>query len=306
MRTETPVRIGTRRIAYCGVTDEAAAGIAGQIEAAQELGWQSIELRTVDGLGVDALSGAEFTRTAARIADAGLTVPVVASRIGGWSRPVSCDLATELAELTVLAKRCSLLGAHGIRIMSYPNDGLSEADWEREVLRRIRALADRAADLGVVLLHENCSGWAGRDADRALRLVEEAGDTAFGLLFDTGNGAAHGYQPYEMLRPLLPYVRHVHVKDAVTGPLGPSYQLPGHGGLRVAQMLRLLLESDYRGAWSIEPHVSVRPHENHRAEPAECRTTFAACGRALRELAEQLSADGGWRATTAGLEQLPC
>lgn len=148
------------RIDYCGITDEAAADLTGQLAAARELGWQAIELRSVDGQPLDLLSGPAFARAAARIAEAGLRVPVVASRIGGWARPVSCDLDQELNELALLADRCAALGTRFLRIMSYPNDGLSRADWEREVLRRVRVLTRSAERHGVVLLHENCSGWA--------------------------------------------------------------------------------------------------------------------------------------------------
>ncbi|MGF1428814.1 sugar phosphate isomerase/epimerase family protein [Kitasatospora sp. LaBMicrA B282] len=300
--------VPVRRIDYCGIADEAAVDLAGQLAATRELGWRAIELRTIDGQPVDLLSGPAFARAAARIAEAGLTVPVIASRIGGWSRPISCDLDQELAELAVLGDRCAVLGTRYLRIMSYPNEDpvggpLPEVEWEREVLRRTRVLAKHAADRGLVLLHENCAGWAGTDAGRALRLLEAAGPEAFGFLFDTGNGAAHGYRPLDQLRTLAPYVRHVQVKDATGGPAAPEYTLPGQGEAAVADCLRLLLATGYQGHWSIEPHLSVRPHEQFRAEPARCRADFAACGQALRSLAEQLAAADGtdWTCTAAGL-----
>ncbi|PYC80590.1 sugar phosphate isomerase/epimerase [Streptomyces tateyamensis] len=288
---------------YCGITDEAAADLAGQLAAARELGWQAIELRTVDGQPLDLLSRPAFARAAARIAEAGLTVPVVASRIGGWARPISCDLDQELVELTVLADRCTALGTRYLRIMSYPNDALPEQEWEREVLRRIRVLARRAAELGVVLLHENCSGWAGRDGGRALRLLDAAGGTDhFGLLFDTGNGAAHGYRPLELLRTLAPYVRHVQVKDAVRRGDQVEYRVPGQGTAELADCLRLLLDTGYQGHLSIEPHLVHRPHEGFRAPAAVCRAEFAACGQALRSLAEAVVAgEPGWRTGPEGL-----
>ncbi|GAB2687662.1 sugar phosphate isomerase/epimerase family protein [Kitasatospora kifunensis] len=298
----------TRRIDYCGITDEAAVDLAGQLAATRELGWRAVELRTVDGQPIDLLNGPAFARTAARIAEADLTVPVIASRIGSWSRPISCDLDQELAELAVLAERCAVLGTRYLRIMSYPNDGLSDIDWEREVLRRVRVLAKHAADRGLILLHENCAGWAGADAGRALRLLDAAGAESFGLLFDTGNGAAYGYRALDQLRTLAPYVKHVQIKDAVGGPQQPTYTLPGAGQAQVAQCLRLLLDTGYAGHFSIEPHLAVRPHEQYRAEPTECRAAFAAAGQALRTLTEQLVADGtaDWRCTAAGLELSPC
>jgi sugar phosphate isomerase/epimerase len=297
-----------QRLDYCGITDEAAADLPGQLAAARELGWRAVELRSIDGLPLDRLSGAAFARAAALVAEAGLRVPVVASRIGGWARPVSCDLDRELDELARLADRCAALGTRYLRIMSYPNDGLPEADWEREVLRRIRLLARAAERHGVVLLHENCSGWAGRHADRALRLLDAAGSDAFGLLFDTGNGAAHGYRPLDLLRPLAPYVRHVQVKDAVRLADGAvAYRTPGEGEAEVADCLRLLLAAGYQGHLSIEPHVAVRPHEGHRDEPARCRASFTRCGEALRRLAEDAAAraGGSWQGSAAGLTRTP-
>ncbi|MFE0458173.1 sugar phosphate isomerase/epimerase family protein [Kitasatospora sp. NPDC058965] len=296
-----------RRIGYCGITDEAAAELAGQLTAARELGWQAIELRTVDGQPLDLLSRPAFARAAARIADAGLAVPVIASRIGGWARPISCDLDQELVELTVLADRCAALGSRYLRIMSYPNDALPDQEWEREVLRRIRVLARRAADLGVVLLHENCSGWAGGNGERALRLLDAAGPEHFGLLFDTGNGAAHGYRALELLRTLAPYVRHVQVKDAVVRDGRVEYRVPGRGSAELVDCLRLLLDTGYQGHLSIEPHLAHRPHEGFRAPAAVCRAEFAACGQALRTLAEQaVAGEPGWRTGPAGLEWAPC
>ncbi|GAA1964501.1 sugar phosphate isomerase/epimerase family protein [Kitasatospora viridis] len=302
-------RPAVQAIGYCGITDEAAPELAGQLAAARELGWQAVELRTIDGQPLDLLSGPAFARAAARIAEAGLRVPVIASRIGGWSRPVSCDLDQELAELAVLADRCGALGTRYLRIMSYPNDGLAEVDWEREVLRRVRVLARAAEQHGVVLLHENCSGWAGRDPSRALRLLDAAGTEAFGLLFDTGNGIAHDYRALEVLRTLAPYVRHVQVKDAAGTPEAVEYRAPGEGAAEVADCLRLLLEVGYQGHWSIEPHLAVRPHEGFRDQPARCRAAFERCGRALRELAESVATEAGgrWRGGPAGLEwTAPC
>jgi len=272
-----------------GIGDEAALGIDGQIEAVTALGWHSLELRSVDGVALAELSEPAFERTAGRLADAGVGVVAVDARIGGWSRPATGDFAEDLRELEVLARRCAALGTRLVRVMSYPDGGLDEAAWEREATRRITALAERAADAGLMLLHENCSGWAGADASRALRLLEAAGDTAFGLLFDTGNGPAHGYDGHQLLRQLLPYTRHVHhvhIKDAVLGT-APVYRPPGTGELRVAEAVRLLLAHGYRGALSIEPHVAVRPHEDYRAEPEVCRAAFDECGRSLRRLLDR-------------------
>jgi len=303
MPADTALRLPT--IAYAGIGDEAALGIAGQIEAVTALGWRGLELRTVDGTALADLPEAVFDQVVGQLADAAVSVVAVDSRIGGWSRPVTGDFAEDLHELDVLTRRCQALGTRWIRVMSYPNAGLDEEAWGREAVRRIRVLAERAADAGLVLLHENCSGWAGADASRALRLLEATGEVGFGLLFDTGNSAAYGYSGYRMLTELLPHVRHVHIKDASGSAPSPVYRPPGGGESRLAECLGLLLGHSYQGALSIEPHVAVRPHEAYRADPGACRAAFLDCGAALRSLldAEVLPRTGGWRSTAAGLER---
>ncbi|MEY9844526.1 sugar phosphate isomerase/epimerase [Streptacidiphilus sp. BW17] len=274
-----------------GIGDEAALGIDGQLAAIAELGWRTLELRTVDGIPLADLPEAAFDRAACALADAGVDVVAVDARIGGWARPVTGDFTADLDELDVLARRCARLGTRYVRVMSYPNDSRAPLDpsaWEAEVLGRMAVLAHRAADAGLVLLHENCSGWAGTDAERMVRLLDVTGGTGFGLLLDTGNGPAYGYDNHALLRRILPWTRnihHVHVKDAVLGVDGrPAYREPGAGELRVAEGLRLLLDHGYTGAFSLEPHVAVRPHENHGDAPEECHAAFVRCGLALRRL----------------------
>ncbi|QLJ02486.1 sugar phosphate isomerase/epimerase [Streptomyces sp. NEAU-sy36] len=276
-----------------GIGDEAAPGADGQLAALRRLGWTTVELRDIDGTALADLSPAAFGSLTRRLADAGVTVTAVASRIGNWSRPVTGDFGRDLAELDVLAERCAALGCRLVRIMSYPNDGLPEADWADRVLARTAVLADRAERAGLVLVHENCAGWAGDRADRALRLLRAVDSPALRLLFDIGNGVPYGYDAPEMLRELAPHVAHVHVKDAVRLPDGSTaYTLPGEGEAGVARCLRILADHGYTGALSLEPHLAVRPHEGLARAGADAADLFVRAGRALAALLDH-AAPGG-------------
>ncbi|WIX92310.1 sugar phosphate isomerase/epimerase family protein [Amycolatopsis sp. DG1A-15b] len=262
-----------------GITDEAAPDLAGQLAVLAELGWSAVELRTVDGLAVADLDERHFARVASTLAGHGVRVVCVASRIGGWARPITAPFADDLAELAVLARRCAVLGTRYVRIMSYPNDGLDEYRWRARVLDRVVALARAAEAAGVVLLHENCSGWAASDAGRMLQLLAAVNCSSLRLLFDTGNPVAHGYDGYEVLRRVAPHVAHVHVKDA----RGTTFVDPGTGEARVRDCVRLLRSAGYAGAWSLEPHVALQPHRSdQRAEGAAA--AFVRAGRALAGL----------------------
>ncbi|GAA2102065.1 sugar phosphate isomerase/epimerase family protein [Actinomadura alba] len=287
--------MSTEGFSYAGLGDEAGPGLDAQITAIERLGWRAIELRSVDGVALADLNEADFARVAGRLADAGIGTVCVDSRIANWGRPITTPFEADVAELSALVPRCAALGTRYVRVMSYPNDGLAEPDWRREVLRRMRALAERAEDAGLVLLHENCSGWAGTSADRMLTLLQEVASPALRLVFDTGNGVPYGYSAYDVLARVVGHVAHVQIKDATGDQAAPVYTFPGEGHARVADCLRLLTANGYRGALSIEPHLSVRPHE-HRLEAGDDGIgTFVAYGRALERLVadEVLGAERG-------------
>jgi len=270
------------------VGDEAAPDAIGQVAAVEALGWRAIELRSVDGIPLAQVTERAFDALAARVHAAGLRVVAVASGIGGWGRTAKTPLDDDLVELEILARRMHALGAPYVRIMSFGSGGLPLREWRFEVLRRTAALAARAAELQVTLVHENCLGWAGRGPNESLELVRTIDDPALRLLFDTGNGLAYGYHAPAFLRRVLHWVAHVHIKDGVHDGDQVRYVEPGTGAAGVAECLRVLADGGYTGAISLEPHVAVAPHDGRfRARSAE---PAIAAGRALERLvAEELT-----------------
>lgn len=268
-------------VRLAGIGDEAAPDLAGQIGAVADLGWNRLELRTIGGTPLAGLDEDAFRQAVERLEAAGTSVVGVASKIGDWSRPVTGDFAADVRELEVLARRCAVLGTRLVRVMSYPRGGLDEPEWGRRARERLRELARRAEDHGLVLAHENCAGWAGDRADRMLDLVTGIGSPALRLLFDIGNGIAHGYPPLPMLRAIASHVVHVHVKDARAGAGEVVFVPPGEGEAQIAECLEVLFRSGYGGVLSIEPHVRVQPHLGSGTGDREA---FVACGRALERL----------------------
>ena len=266
-----------------GIGDEAAEDLTGQIAAVRALGWRRIELRNIDGAAVADLPEARVKDLAGRLRDAGLDVVCLASRIGNWARPVTAPFDDDRAELHALLTRCALLNCRYVRVMSYPNDGLPPRQWAARVLDRLTRLARDAEQAGVTLLHENCAGWAGEDPHRMLRLVEEVGSPALRLLFDTGNGVPYGYDARAVLERIAPHVAHVHVKDARRTAHGVRYVLPGEGDAAVTDCLELLLDSGYRGAFSLEPHLAAQPHTGLRAD-GDAAAHFVRAGQSLADI----------------------
>ncbi len=277
MSAEEVVRLG-------GIGDEAAPDLTGQIAVLTELGWGALELRAVDGVPVGDLAPDDVARVAAAVSAGGLTVPCVDSRIGNWAATIAAPFADDLAELDAVARVARAVGARYVRVMSYPGDGRPEPAWAAEVLRRFRALTDRAAELDVVLVHENCSGWAGTSAANARALLEAVDSPHLRALFDIGNPVAHGYDGLAYLAEVLPWVVHVHVKDAVADGAEVRFVEPGAGQARVTECLDLLDSAGYPGVFSAEPHVAVLPHAGEYPPPDVVRERFLAYGRRMSRL----------------------
>jgi L-ribulose-5-phosphate 3-epimerase len=268
-----------------GLADEAASDIRTQIEAHRALGWNTIELRSVDDVPLAELSDRHFAETLNALQVAEFSIVALASSIGNWSGTIEMPFERDIGELARLLDFATKAKTRYIRIMSYPRGNSDESSWRKEVLRRTIELSARAADRGLVLLHENCHGWAGTDPGRALDLIHATQGRGLSLLFDTGNPVAHGYDGLAYLEQILPYVSHVHVKDARVGENGEgvTFTYPGAGSADVELAIRKMLDSGYDGAFSIEPHVEVRAHENGRPG-ANAFDSYVAYGRRLMEL----------------------
>jgi sugar phosphate isomerase/epimerase len=264
-------------IRVSGIGDEAAAGLADQVRIHTELRFPGLELRTVDGRGLHQLTDAEAALTAAHVLSAGLTVPVVDTPVGNWGTDVGAPLAPDLTILRRTAEVASLFGCRQLRIMSYPNDGRPDAEWRAAALARLTRLTVLAEDLDVVLLHENCHGWASTSAEASVDLVTTVDSPHLRLLFDTGNGLAYGYEAVPFLRQVLPWVAHVHVKDGVRTDGGAEFGVPGDGTVGLTECLRLLADAGYDGWYSLEPHVAHIPHLGVTADPATLESGYRVC-----------------------------
>ncbi|MFD7626606.1 sugar phosphate isomerase/epimerase family protein [Streptomyces sp. NPDC059851] len=286
--------VGIDRV--CGIGDEAAPALADQIRIHRALGFRAIELRTLDRRGVHELSPDTVRAAADALAAAGLSVPVVDTPVGGWAVSVTHDFAMEADVLRRAVHRAELLGCRRLRVMSYPNDGLQESAWRTEVFRRMRRLTAMAEDAGVVLLHENCHGWASRGARESVELVTGIDSPSLRLLFDVGNGLAYGYDALAFLRETLPWVEHVHVKDGVRRADGSAeFGMPGEGEAGVAACMDLLEAAGYRGWYSIEPHVALIPHLGITAEDPALEEAYTAYARRFTALAAARPGKGAGR-----------
>ena len=280
-----------------GIADEAAGDIETQVTAHKELGWDHIELRLVDGKNVAGeLGDVDFDRVCGVLAREGMTATGFASRIANWSRNIKGDFSDDVQDLKDSIPRMNRLGVRPIRVMSWVGEGVGEAEWRRETIRRMRQLAKIAEDGDVLLCHENCTGWGGLSERHMLELRDEVDSPNFVLLYDIGNTLSHGLEAASFFETIRGQFAYVHVKDAHKNPEGGSserYAYCGEGDAHVREYLgKILVEDGYDGVVSIEPHVAAVVHlSGGDASPEKMYASYVKYGEMLKTMVKEILAD---------------
>jgi len=279
---------------FSGISDEAGKSIDRQIQAHDELGWDYLELRMVDGENFTAISDAAFDSVCEKLASANKKVSCFGSAIANWARPITCDAQIDIDDLKQAIPRMQKLGTQFIRVMSYPNDEkspLSDSDWRDEAIARMKVLAKMAEDAGITLAHENCSGWGGLSAENSNILLGEVNSPALKVVFDTGNPVTYDQNPWDYYQTVSADIVYVHVKDAIRTNGEDTYTYCGEGSGCVPEIIGDLLAKGYDGGISIEPHLAAIIHTGQQAENADALyESYTEYGRRLMRIVDEVTA----------------
>lgn len=201
----------------------------------------------------DLLASAERAALMAR--EAGVEIFSFASRVG----------ANQTEAFESLCRAAQTIGCRHVRVGPGKYD--PEIGFWPSMERSRRHLADCIAIAKeyrckpVVELHDHTM------ADGVLachELVKDFPPREIGIIFDAGNAAVCGYQPWpEALDILLPHITHVHAKDTLwqqddAGKWKSVFCGPGEGIVDWPELLKLLKQrgfdgyltiEDYRGGW---------------------------------------------------------
>jgi sugar phosphate isomerase/epimerase len=276
-----------------GIADEGSPELKEQIRIHRTLGWNTLELRLIGKSNVCAIDDRAFDQVYRTLQEEQMEVICFASAIANWARPITSDFQADVEELNTAIPRMRLLGTRFIRVMSYPNDGLPEAEWRKEAIRRMKELSRIAADGDIVLVHENCSGWGGMSAENQKILLEEVHSPNLQIVLDTGNPVGEGHPPeetWDFYQTALPFIKHVHIKDCRKNQKGEiEYTYPGEGQSMVRRILKSILDLGYTGAFSIEPHITAQIHLGTSSSGREAEEIYLEYGRRTNAMLAELA-----------------
>jgi sugar phosphate isomerase/epimerase len=304
-------------IKLTGISDEAGAALDVQIQAHQDLGWDSIESRGVEYDGVKAnlheLPDAVFDKVVARLEERNMKVSGFGSLIGNWAKKITDDFSITEAEINRAIPRMQRLGTKYIRVMSYAvcktAEGGDDAEqFAPERIKRMREINQRFADAGLTVLHENCMNWGGMSPSYVARMAEAVPGMKW--VFDTGNPVfiddrdrpGMKQDAWAMYQAVKPFMAHVHVKDGrwVAAKNDAEYTYPGEGDGQTERIMMDLIDSGYAGYISIEPHVAVVFHGAGAADDLspeqkakEQYDSYLKYGRQLEAMLRRLGANLG-------------
>jgi len=128
----------------------------------------------------------------------------------------------------------------------------ANADLMAKFIDRVKLIADAAAEKKVTLLMETGQ----ESADELSEFLEDLNHPALGVNFDPANMILYDKgNPVEAVKTLAPWIKHVHIKDAVKTETPGTWGLEvpwGAGQVNPDAFLLALKEINYSGALAIE------------------------------------------------------
>ena len=239
-------------ITLTGFTDEIDPSFETQLRVARAVGVRAIEIRGVNGRGIQTWTPAEAETLQRQLEENGMHVSSIGSPIGKIQ--ITDDFEPHFKVFQNVVDLCSVFHTRNIRMFSFFVPKGQADRYADEVMRRMDRLVSYAAEKDVVLLHENEKEIYGDTAPRCAALMERFAGEHFRAVFDFANFVQVGQDTLEAWEKLRPYVAYIHIKDA----LSPSGQVTpaGWGDGHLKEILRDLRDGGYAGYLSLEPHLT--------------------------------------------------
>jgi sugar phosphate isomerase/epimerase len=236
-----------------GFVDEVSDDFSLQCKVAAGLGLRYVEVRSAWGTNILDLDESQLSTLQETLASNDLKVSSIGSPIGKIS--IDDEFPPHLERMRHAVEVAMTLEAPYIRLFSFFIPEGTDPDSRRdEVLNRMSALAEAAADSDVILVHENEKEIYGDIPRRCLDIVTSVSSPKLQLAWDPANFVQVGVRPftegYAMLRP---HVGYIQIKDALLSD--GTVVVAGAGDGEVPETVRALRADGFDGFFSLEPHL---------------------------------------------------
>ena len=244
------------RIRLAFITDEATQDLKEAIAFARAQGMAGVELRSIADTPIDRIDGGTLRQYKAWLDEAGLEVCNLAS---SFFKCAPDQAEAEYDKLVRLCDAADILGCDTIRGFVFFAEGEPKLTEEMvalfapavEILKRRHKTLLLEADPSV-----NTTNHAALAA-----FLEKLNSDAVGAIFDPGNDIYDRYRetPYpDGYDAVKPYIRHVHIKDAIRNDRDePECVCIGTGLVDYPGLLQALSRDGYEGWLSLETHYRV-------------------------------------------------
>lgn len=286
--------------AFCDESGESS--IAGQMTACKNNGITHMELRGFgDELNINNLTVEQAKEMKSEIDKAGMKVASIGSGYGKIE--ITDDFEPHFAAFKNTVEVAKILGAKYIRIFSfYFTEKESYSEYRDEVIRRVKAMADYAAQNGILCCHENEKAIYGDTAERCLDILENCGEN-LRAVFDPANFIQCGADTLKAYELLKDHIEYFHVKDAIykDGSVVPAGKGEGH----VEEIIAAASKGKDELLLSLEPHLQVfdglgnlesKVIEGERTMPentyASHAESFKAAADAMHAIAKRIAENG--------------
>lgn len=271
------------------ITDEISQDLEHCLHVCRDLGVDTVELRTVEGMNI-VFHDAESLRRIKKVLDReGFRVCVIASpflkshlwhdfykyanqQFTDFDTP---DMQWEILERSLVVAK--LFNAPYVRTFSFWR--VAQPMDVREIVRDIIAEAVRrteAAGLKLVIENEHACNIA--TGEEVGWLFQHLDSPAFGAIWDPGNEAALGSSPFpEGYHHVRGRIFHVHLKDVSQDE---EFVKMGTGIIDYVGQLRALREDGYDGVLSLETHYAHPEGGSEQATQESCVALQALCNQA--------------------------
>ena len=271
--------------------DEASASLDEQIATLKALGISHIEPRNVDGTNVSDLTEEAAKAVRKKLDDAGIGLSSIGSPIGKID--IAGDLDKHIEKLKNTLNVANILGAKYIRMFSFFVPVGHEDEYETQVFAGMERMVETARGTGVKLVHENEKAIFGDSTDRCVRLMERFAPE-LGFAFDPSNFVQCEQDTKAGFPRLKKYLTYMHMKDSKFPSnaerehrdmgfegVSDAHRPVGQGDGNVSWIIDQLIDMNYEGFMTIEPHLT-----NCALVPGSAVDKFNAAAHALIDLIE--------------------